>query len=415
MSSKIITLIKDLMKILITQDTDWLTRYPVQTHHLAEMLSLRGHEIRVIDYEILWQTQSRSGLYSKREVFNNVSRIHKEAQITVIRPGIVKVPWLDYVSLLFTHKKEIDRQMEEFKPDIVVGFSILNTYLGMRAAKKNGIPFVYYWVDVLHRLIPFILFQPIGKIIESITLKRADRVLVINDKLEDYVITMGAPCHRTQVLRTGVNRKQFNPNTSSELIRRQYGLEEDDIIIFFMGWLYNFSGLKEVALRLTELKNNKLKLLIVGVGDAYEELKHIQEKYNLQDKVILTGNRPYREIPAFIAASDICLLPAYPTERTMRDIVPMKMYEYMAMRKPVIATKLPGVMKEFGEDNGVIYVDKSEDVAEKALQLVANEELHELGFKARRFVERYGWDKITDEFEGILKEVIKEKRSEAIT
>ena len=63
------------------------------------------------------------------------------------------------------------------------------------------------------------------------------------------------------------------------------------------------------------------------------------------------------EMPAFIAASDICLLPAYPWEKTMQDIVPIKMYEYMAMKKPVIATRLPGVMKEFGEDNGVVYVE----------------------------------------------------------
>ncbi|MCK4733720.1 MAG: glycosyltransferase, partial [Methanophagales archaeon] len=44
-----------------------------------------------------------------------------------------------------------------------------------------------------------------------------------------------------------------------------------------------------------------------------------------------------------------------------RDIVPIKFYEYMAMGKPVITTKLPGVMTEFGEDHGVIYVDNPED------------------------------------------------------
>jgi glycosyltransferase involved in cell wall biosynthesis len=44
----------------------------------------------------------------------------------------------------------------------------------------------------------------------------------------------------------------------------------------------------------------------------------------------------------------------------MRDIVLIKLYEYMAMGKPVITTKLPGVMQEFGEDHGVVYVDKME-------------------------------------------------------
>ena len=67
-----------------------------------------------------------------------------------------------------------------------------------------------------------------------------------------------------------------------------------------------------------------------------------------------------------VAASDICILPAYPDEEIMQDIVPIKIYEYMAMSKPVITTKLPGIMMEFGEDNGISYVDKPEDVVLKA-------------------------------------------------
>jgi len=179
-----------------------------------------------------------------------------------------------------------------------------------------------------------------------------------------------------------------------------------------MGWLYNFSGLKEVVLQLARNKNSNLKLLIVGEGDAYEELQKMREEYNLSDSVILTGKKPYSEIPAFIAASDICLLPAYPDEEIMQDIVPIKMYEYMAMRKPVISTRLPGVMKEFGEDNGVIYVDKPNDVVAKSVELVQNNSVEVLGSKARSFVEKFSWESITDEFEKILREVIERSRVE---
>ena len=89
----------------------------------------------------------------------------------------------------------------------------------------------------------------------------------------------------------------------------------------------------------------------------------------------------------------------------MRDIVPIKLYEYMAMGKPVVATRLPGVMKEFGEDNGVIYVDKTEDALGKAVELMDYEMLKEYGLKARGFVESYNWDDIVNEFEGILEEL----------
>jgi len=240
----------------------------------------------------------------------------------------------------------------------------------------------------------------------------ADRVLTINEKLRDHVITLGAPESQTQVLRAGIDTGQFDPSIDGGSIREQYGLRREDTVLFFMGWLYNFSGLKEVVLQLARNKNSNLKLLIVGEGDAYEELQKMREEYNLSDSVILTGKKPYSEIPAFIAASDICLLPAYPDEEIMQDIVPIKMYEYMAMRKPVISTRLPGVMKEFGEDNGVIYVDKPNDVVAKSVELVQNNSVEVLGSKARSFVEKFSWESITDEFEKILREVIERSRVE---
>jgi len=398
------------VKILIVQESDWLKRGPHQQHQLADRLSLRGHQIRVIDYEILWREQAKEGLYSKRQVFDNVSKINAEAKVTVIRPGIIKIPLLDYVSLLITHQKEINRQIKEFQPDIIVGFGILNSYLALRTVKRKRIPFVYYWIDVLHRLIPFKPLQFIGRIAEQKALRQADMVLTINDKLKDYVVTSGAIADKTQVIRAGIDIEQFKPTADFGDIRRQYGLKETDIVLFFMGWLYHFSGLKEVAAKLAETNDEKLKLLIVGEGDAFEELKEIRDKHNLQDKLILTGQKPYAQMPAFISAADICLLPAYPREKIMQDIVPIKLYEYMAMGKPVISTKLSGVLREFGEDNGVIYIDEPEDAINKAKGLIKDGKIGELGAKARKFVLKYSWDSITDEFEKILEEVVRSSR-----
>ena len=60
----------------------------------------------------------------------------------------------------------------------------------------------------------------------------------------------------------------------------------------------------------------------------------------------------YSDVPHYIAAADICLLPAL-LNKTMRDIVPIKLYEYLACGKPVIATRLPGIWTEFGSKNGI--------------------------------------------------------------
>ena len=396
------------MRILIIQDTDWIKRYPGQQHHLAERLSLKGHKIRVIDYEILWRTDGGKKLFSRRHVFNGVSKIFKDVGITVIRPGILKIHLLDYVSMLFTYPREIKRQIKDFKPDVIVSHSILSNYLAMRLSKKNNVPFIFHMTDAQHTIIPYKFLQPIGKIIESKILKNADRVVVINEKLRDYAIRMGAKPEDTYVVRAGIDHEKYNLSVDGSEIRAQYGIEKDDFVLFFMGFLYHFSGLKEVAIEMSKNKNEKnIKFLIVGEGDAFNGLQRIREENHLNDQIILTGKKPYQEIPAFIAASDICLLPAYPTEMIMQDIVPIKMYEYMAMGKPVITTKLPGIMKEFGDGHGVIYVDKPEDVLKKVIDLMENGTIQEYGLKARRFVEKNNWDDIVDDFEGILEEVIK--------
>jgi len=398
------------MKILITQETDWIKRNPIQQHHLAELLSLRGHEIRVIDYELRWMDERGKGFSTKRQRFDNVSKIYPGARVNVIRPGIIRVPCLNYLSLLVTHRREIRRQLDEFKPDVIVGFGILNSYLVSQAALGHRIPFIYYWVDVLHRLIPTRLFQPFGVMFEKIALRRSDVILVINEGLKEVVIGLGAPADKTRILRTGIDAGRFTPVNADNTLRTQLGLKETDTVLFFMGWLYKFSGLKEVARELARTESN-IKLVIVGEGDVYDELQKIQTEYNLQDRLILTGKKPYKDIPGYISLANFCILPAYPGEKIMRDIVPIKLYEYMAMQKPVISTRLSGIMKEFGEDNGVVYVDRPEDVVGKALEIVDSGNLKELGLKAREFVEGNTWEKITDEFEGILREAIDRRKS----
>ena len=393
------------MKILVIQDTDWIKRNPGQQHHLAERLLLRGHVLRVIDYEILWQTQGKKELYSRRQVYPNISKIFRDAGITVIRPGILKVPILNYASMIFTYNHEINKQIKEFKPDVIVSHSILTNYLALRLSKKNNIPFVFHMTDAQHTIIPHGFLQPVGKVIENRILRNADRVVTINDKLRDYAIGMGANPDKTHVVKAGIDLERYDPDTGNGEIRERYGIARDDRVLFFMGWLYHFSGLKEVAIELSKIKNEKIKFLIVGDGDAFNDLQSIREDYHLGNQVILAGKQSYETIPQFIAASDVCLLPAYLNE-TMRDIVPIKLYEYLAMGKPVIATKLPGVVKEFGYGNGVLYSKTPGEVVSMAIDIAENGGIDNLGMKAREFVEKYDWGSVVDEFEGILEEVI---------
>lgn len=400
-----------LIRILILQDTDWIRRNPAQQHHISERLVLRGHEIRVIDYEVLWSTEGKKGLYSKKHTYYDVKKIFNSAGITVIRPGIVKMPLFDYVSMLFTYPREIINQINDFKPNVIIGHGLLTNYLALNLAKKNRIPHIDHIIDVNSTLIPFKFLRPLGRKAESTIAKGSDCVVVINEVLKDHAVSIGANPEKIHVIRAGIDRDRYNPNINGKEIRDKYSIGRDDIVLFFMGWLYHFSGLKETIIELSKIvdKNPNIKLLIVGDGDAYTDLQNIIRDRNMDKSVIMAGRQPFKRIPGYIAASDICLLPAYNNE-VMRNIVPIKLYEYMAVGKPVVSTKLPGVMKEFGYDNGVVYVDRSEDVIKMSLNLLRNDLLSMLGKKARSYVSQNDWEKITDAAEVLLEGIVKKQR-----
>ena len=126
------------MNILVVQESDWIKRNPHQQHHLMERLSMKGHNIRVIDYPINWK--EHEGLYQEREVVDDYYKIHPQGTVKVIRPSILNIPLLVYSSVIFSHGREINRQIKEFKPDVIIGFGIINTYLASRIAKKQNIP-----------------------------------------------------------------------------------------------------------------------------------------------------------------------------------------------------------------------------------------------------------------------------------
>ena len=391
------------MKILITQDTDWIERNPGQQHHLADRLSVRGHEIRVIDYDILWKTRKSKGWRSTRQVFAHISKTVPDADVTVIRPAVWRIPLFHYVSMFFSYRRELKKQLIDFEPDVIVGHSILSNYLSMRLSRKAGIPYVFHMTDAQHTIVPNRILSFIAKNVERRILRNANRIIVINESLTDYSVRLGANPSNVVVIRAGIDLARYDPNISGKQARKDLGIDSDDFVLFFMGWLYDFSGLKEVAEDVLK-KNSKLRLLIVGDGDAFGDLQEIRERSGHREKVILTGKQPFERIPELIATADVCLLPAYNNE-TMRDIVPIKLYEYMAMGKPVISTELPGVMREFGRGNGVTYVGEPKLVLSKAIALADSGAIPLEGKKAREFVQARDWERVVDDFERILEEV----------
>lgn len=396
------------MKILIVQDADWNKKGPHQQHHLAEILSREGHEVHVVCFDQLWKGQP--GRISNREVNDEVTRFYEGAKIKVTKSRFIRIPILDYLSYSFFSLLDIREEFDIFKPDVVISFtSLVSSWWAMRLANAKSVPNIYYWTDVIHSLIPFKPLKPLAKVIERRVIKGSTKVMAINEVLKDFIVNVGTDPLKIEIIPGGIDFQRFRTDIDGKDMRKRYGLEKDDNVLFFMGWLYDFSGLKEVII---DMINNRekvpqLKLVIVGEGDSYDELKKMVQLNDLHENVILTGWRPYSEIPSLIAAADYCILPAYNNE-IMKDIVPIKLYEYLAMNKPVITTRLPGVIKEFGNQAGITYIDNPQQVISTVLTF--NDQMYQAEKnRASLFIKKYSWDVIVPRFEDSLKNLVEVK------
>lgn len=398
------------MRILMVHDNGWANKGPHQHHHLMEKLSAKGHQIIVVEYDHLWRMKNGSAGFSSisGSVRKGVQRFYDNANITCVSPPFVKIRFLDYLSLAVTFRREIQQTIQRFRPDVVVGFTgVISPYWGAVLAEAEHIPFIDYWLDAIDQLVPEAFLRPVARMIKRRTLEKATLVLTLSETLREYVIRLGADPSTTQVLPGGVDLRTFDPaRTDSQRMRDKYGLGKDDLVLFFMGWIYDFAGLQEAVLELARYRDLRpdLKLLIVGEGDFYQTLQEIVWENHMQESVVFTGKVPFTEIPELIAAADIALLPAHDNE-IMRNAVPIKIYEYLAMHKPTICTKLSGIMREFGRNCGILYIEKPEDAVGAAANLT-REEVQILKKQAKAFIENYDWDKITVRFEETLTSLV---------
>ncbi|MFN2117151.1 MAG: glycosyltransferase family 4 protein [Candidatus Promineifilaceae bacterium] len=393
------------LRILEVQETNWLDRNVIQPHHILERLVERGHSVQIIDYDILWPQRQDRSLMEGRKLFPSVNRVIPGVTIPVIRPSTIHLPLLCHLSWTMNSLRELQRLLDTFQPDVVIGYSLTNSYFMALLVQSRGVPFVSMVLEPYHTMVPQQWAKSVAKLMEKKAEQTADRVFVFTPKMSEYIEGMGVRKERITIFRTGVSPKIFSVGVNGQDKRADLGIKEDDWVLFFMGWLYDFSGLKEIVQTVMSdpsILEDK-RLLIVGDGDLYEELCRLVEQYGLSQRVILTGRVPFADIPALLATADVCLLPSQENDIT-RDIVPMKVYEYLAAGRPVVASSLPGLVTEFGEDNGILYGAGSLDVFAKALAMSEQQEFaHALAAKGREFAEKNAnWEETADHFEEVL-------------
>ncbi len=405
------------MKILAVQETDWMKRGPHPQHHFLERLAQRGHLVRVIHYPLNWRNTYGDNTKGTPIIVNGVHRVTSGPGVTLITPPFVRLPGLDLPSMAASHAIVIRREVRDFAPDVVMGLSILNSFVAMRIAQRLDIPFVYQTIDALPELVPWKRLKGLARAFVSANYRGAERILLISDALVEFAMSLGADESKCFVIPAGVDLELYSSPDNKKALRQQLGLESTDFVLGYLGYVYPSSGLTELLPGIAGFKSDgaKVKLLVIGDGEGTEKLLSIARSMGISDRVIVTGWQSYELVPALLDLCSIFVFPGIDSD-LLRHVVPMKFYEYLAAGKPVVSTRLEGIAREFHDCRAVHLVSEPDEVAKAALSLLYNPEERRLeGEIGRNFVrERRGWSRLTELLERCLDEVITLKRSESI-
>jgi len=398
----------------VLQETDWLTRGPHTQHHIFENLSTNNSiKITILDYDIDNIQHSKSRIV-KEKVFNDIHITIPNSKVKIIRTAHLKIPFFRRISSLISNTLKIRKIIKKERPDLIVGFSMTNGMIGLILSKIFRIPYIFYYIDVLHKLVTIPYVQEIARVATRFSIKFADRVIIQSKFHQDYVINEGANIQKVRYLPDGITLKNIVVDKAKyNDLRKKFLITDEDFVIFFMGYLYDFAGLQEIIdfynKDVLEKKLN-LKFIILGDGGIYDGLvahvKEIEAKW-----VFLEGRIPFRDITEYIELADLCLM-SFQVNEITREIIPIKIFEYMAMKKPVLSNSLPSVLYEIGENNGVLFSKDQKALIKKIKELIPKkEELKEIGVKGFNTVkEKYTWSKIIKDFKREIIDVIKEKR-----
>jgi phosphatidylinositol alpha-1,6-mannosyltransferase len=189
---------------------------------------------------------------------------------------------------------------------------------------------------------------------------------------------MGSKKAKVELLLFGVDLTKFNPYVESAEVKNSLGLSEKDLVVLYIGTLFDFSGLDFYLEQFPQVVKDvpHAKLVIVGGGPLFSRLKKRISELELNEHVILTGFKPFNMMPQFINMASVCINPFRVTGAT-REIIPGKILQYQACGQPVLSTPLPGMISLLkGPDYGLVYAEIS-GLAESTIRLLKDGEMRE--------------------------------------
>ena len=226
--------------------------------------------------------------------------------------------------------------------------------------------------------------------------RRGVRFVAVTEGLRQDLIGTGIPATSIFTAHDGVEIEKFEINIEQAEARRQLNLPGDKKIILYSGHLYERKGADTLAESTQFLPAD---ILNVFVGGTDRELELFKKQWGDEPKIMITGRKPHRQIPLWLRAADVLVLPSLPDESGQEKYTsPLKLFEYMASGRPIIASDLPAVREVLSDDNADFYPPGDVVALANEIKAVLSDlpRAEEKALHAKHKVKTYSWKNRAD-------------------
>jgi len=232
----------------------------------------------------------------------------------------------------------------------------------------------------------------------------ADRIITVSSGLKEFFLQKGFKEEKIFVSPDAVDLSVFDINMTKKEAREKLDLPEGQKIVVYTGKFKTMNmdkGLSDILKSLAHLPPN---IIFLAVGGSQEDIAYYQkeaEELKVDGRVKFIGHVSQGELAIYQKAADILLMPFPFNQHYAYYMSPLKMFEYMAGKRPIIASDLPSIREILNSQNSCLcQPDNPKDLSEKIAFVLENETLGEkIAEKAYQDAKNYTWEKRA---EGIL-------------
>jgi len=356
----------------------------IHIQSIVNCLKEQGHEVRVVSL-VGEKTEFRTSQKARESKWDKIKNL-------IPRP----VYELAEIAYNLKGKALLMQAIREFKPDVIYDRYAHFSFAALWAAKKAKLPLILEInspYSIQKRQWEKVYFPTLSKMGEQKIFAAAPRIIVVSSPLKQIVADYGVDTSKVTVLPNGTDPARFDPGLGASDLKRELGLE-GKTILGFVGILRSWHNIDKLINILEEidLKKKNTVMLFLGDGPSYDELLAYNKSQGNEETIRFLGRIPHDKIQRYIAMFDVAISPhATPYSS------PMKILEYMAMQKAVLAPDMPNIRDMIKDGaNGVLFTpDDTDALKQNLLKMIDDAELRSrVGKQARRDVlDKFTWTK----------------------